>query len=624
MASIFDYSTYGMSPAEIAAMEAEVQKQRPYINPNKLPSTVNKGMGPVIGDYIPADQPAGSRTAGLLGNDPVSTQYGSRVNPNATSGTMYGGRGGNVSPDIDKARTTPGASTRWVPPGETSLFNSAKSAADWTPPAESHPLLKEAAKGASALSKFAKVAGPAGFVYDAVNPEMLGDSELTPQQQAMMSRNAVQNMGPEKAAEAVQFGSDVAGRTLDAGLGRNQGINLRDPNGDLDSPEDIQAARDALDYQEPQQSPMEPPAVEQTPVGPVARSEPTTVPQAAAKTMADQESQRQVLEQGAIKGLSTGAVSRPEFAEQIVKSDAQKAGVTLTPEQIKKSTAVELTNMKSMSNDDVARYISYALMAAGVLATVFDKTGQAGENFSNSFNKQLDRNLQGGLAMQKARTEAAKQAQALEIANADRAVRQQQADTQAKSVDQTGLYQQGSLEQRREAAQGTLGATYAGINAANSRAAGSQDLQIRRLNQQERQFEIEEAGRNADRTLRRDQYETEADYKAALIQQGRDKNLIAASRAAAQGREAKGIDITTKDAQGLVDAAADSQGLNVSKATKSAIAQTVRVRAKNDPEGFARDPNGVVLQVIKEKSGPYTTGPAGFFTDPTVNQRQLK
>ena len=377
--------------------------------------------------------------------------------------------------------------------------------------------------------------------------------------------------------------------------------------------------------QPPMQSPMEaaPPVVE-TPVGPVAQAAPTTVPQAAAKTMADQESQRQVLEQGAIKGLSTGAVSRPEFAEQIVKADAQKAGVTLTPEQIKSSTAVELTNMKSMSNDDVARYISYALMAAGVLATVFDKTGQAGENFSNSFNKQLDRNLQGGLAMQKARTEAAKQAQALQIANADRAVRQQQADTQSRSVDQTGLYQRDSVAQRREAAQGSLGAQYAGINAANSRSAASRDLQIRRLDQAAEQFEIEEAGRNADRTLRRDQYNTEADYKAALVKQGQDRNAIAARRAAAQGNEAKGIDITTKDAQGLVDAAVESQNLNVSKPAKAAIAQTVRVRAKNDPEGFARDPNGVILQVIKEKSGPYTTGPAGFFTDPTVNQRQLK
>lgn len=595
MASIFDYSNYGMSPEEIAAMEAEVQKQRPYINPNKLPSTVNKGMGPVIGDYIPAEQPAGSRAAGLLTSDPVSTQYGSRVNPNATSGTMYGGRGGNVSPDIDKARTKPGAATRWVPPDSTSLFDASKSAADWTPPAETRPLLKEAAKGASKLSKFAKVAGPAGFVYDAVNPEMLGDAELTPAQQAMMARGAVQNMGPEAAQSAVQFGSDVANRTLDAGLGRDQGVSLLDPN--------------AVQEEPPQQSPTEAPPVEQTPVGPVAQAAPATVPQAAAKTAQDMETQRQVVEQGALKGLSTGAVSRPEFATQIAQMDAQKAGVTLTPEQLKAASAVELTNMKSMDNAEVSRYISYALAAAGILATVFDKSGKAGDAFSASFNKQLDRNLQGGLAAQKNAAAAAKQAQDLKIALANIGISQQNADTRSRSADSTAEYQQGSLDQRRQSDAARLGATYAGIEAANARAGSSNSLQIRRLDQDQAQYE-------ESKKLEKEKFEFDKKYK-------QNQNAIRAAEAAAK-KGGKGPDLTTKDSEGLVDAALESQDLNIGKAAKKAIAQTVRVVIKNDPGAFAANPNGVIMGIVNQQKGPYKKSPPGLFGDPTVEQRKFE
>lgn len=602
MASIFDYSNYGMSPEEIAAMEAQVKNQRPYINPDKLPSTVNKGMGPVVGDFIPADQPVGSRAAGLLTSDPVSTQYGSRVNPNATSGTMYGGRGGNVSPDIDAARTKPGASTRWVPPDSTSLFDASKSASDWTPPAETRPLLKEAAKGASKLSKFAKVAGPAGFLFDAANPEMLGDAELTPQQQAMMARGAVQNMGPEAAQGAVQFGSDVAGRTLDAGLGRNQGVSLLDPNAVQDEP--------------PQQSPMEAPPVEQTPVGDVAQAAPATVPQAAAKTAQDMETQRQVVEQGALKGLSTGAVSRPEFATQIAQMDAQKAGVTLTPEQLKKASAVELTNMKSMDNNEVSRYISYALAAAGILATVFDKSGRAGDAFSASFNKQLDRNLQGGLAAQKNAAAQAKLNQELQLKLRDQAIAQQRANTGDRQVTQTGEYQQGSLEQRAQQADAANTLGYYRVSAADARAGASNSLRERALQQSADQFDRTYGLREEGQNLNEDKFKFDKQYK-------QNRLAIQAAEAAAK-KGGRGPELNTKDAEGLVDSAVDSQGMNIGKPAKKAAAQTVRVLIKSNPEAFAKDPNGTILNILQQKQGPYKVSPGGFFTDPTVEQRKLK
>lgn len=361
---------------------------------------------------------------------------------------------------------------------------------------------------------------------------------------------------------------------------------------------------------------VEQPPTQDTPIGKVASAAPVTVAQASAKTIQDQESQRQTIEQGANRGLSTGAVSRPEFAEAIVKADAQKSGVELTPDQFKKATAAELANMKSMDNKDVSRYISYALMAAGVLAAVFDKSGKAGDAFSASFNKQLDRNLAAGLQNQKVNAAAAKQAQDLQIALAGLQIKDRQATTQEKSVNQTGMYQQGTLEQRRDAAEAANKLGYYREGREDARSGASLSMQAQKIEQQNNQF-------NSLLQLRRDQFESDAAYKKALTAQGAERNVIAASKAA-KGNGPKGIDITTKDAQGLVDGALDSQGLNVDKPAKAALAQTVRVAAENDPIGFAQDPNGFVLKVIRQKNAPYEQKPGGILTDPTIRQRQLK
>lgn len=368
-------------------------------------------------------------------------------------------------------------------------------------------------------------------------------------------------------------------------------------------------------FSEPQQSPMEP-----TPVGPVAQAAPTTVPQAAAKTVQEQETQRQAIEQGAIKGLSTGVVSRPELAAEIVKSDAQKSGTVLTPDQFKKATAVELTNMKSMDNKDVSRYISYALMAAGVLATVFDKSGKAGDAFSASFNKQLDRNLAAGLQTQKANAAAAKQAQDLQIALAGLNIKSRQADTQEKSVEQTGRYQEGTLDQRRDAAEGALKLGYDRIGAANARSGQSMSLRQQQMAQSERHFQSLFGLRQEDQQLRRDQFATDQDFKNARIRQGNEKLLIDSREAAAKGKP-KGISTDSKVAGEVVEQVLDSQGLNASSSAKTALAEAYRYEVQNNPAAAA-DPIGTVKRLASQSG--IVNKPAAYFGNGTTAIRRPK
>ena len=65
-------------------------------------------------------------------------------------------------------------------------------------------------------------------------------------------------------------------------------------------------------------------------------------------------------------------MSRPSLAEAIVEADAQRAGEQLTPpEQSKQAVQQELTSMKTMDNKDLSKYVSYALIAGGVLASFY-------------------------------------------------------------------------------------------------------------------------------------------------------------------------------------------------------------------------------------------------------------
>ncbi|KAB2363236.1 hypothetical protein F8B21_30875, partial [Escherichia coli] len=99
----------------------------------------------------------------------------------------------------------------------------------------------------------------------------------------------------------------------------------------------------------------------------------------------EEEANRQLTPQGAAEGLRTGAVSRPEMAQAVVEADAQREGVELKPQELKNRVNEELTQMRTMDNDDLSRYVSYALIGTGLLASARDKTGKAGDMFAASY-----------------------------------------------------------------------------------------------------------------------------------------------------------------------------------------------------------------------------------------------
>lgn len=108
------------------------------------------------------------------------------------------------------------------------------------------------------------------------------------------------------------------------------------------------------------------------------------------------EASRQRIQAGTLKGLQTGEVHLSQLAEGVVQADAQRAGQELKPDEQKAAVQSEIAAMKTMDKTQLSEYVSYALLAGGLLATVFDKSGEAGRMFHDSMNKQLDRNLASG------------------------------------------------------------------------------------------------------------------------------------------------------------------------------------------------------------------------------------
>ncbi|MDJ1420242.1 hypothetical protein, partial [Pseudomonas aeruginosa] len=86
---------------------------------------------------------------------------------------------------------------------------------------------------------------------------------------------------------------------------------------------------------------------------------PEVASEAGAAVADEEEANRQVIQQGAAEGLRTGAVSRPEMAQAVVEADAQREGVELKPQELKNRVNEELTQMRTMDNDDLSRYVSY-------------------------------------------------------------------------------------------------------------------------------------------------------------------------------------------------------------------------------------------------------------------------
>lgn len=453
----------------------------------------------------------------------------------------------------------------------------------WTAGSALEPGWGASGKGIGGLLKAAS--GPVAGGLQALTYSGDADAaELTKEQKYA-------EMGPANVWQMYEDADAYANRVQEnarqANRAPNSPISLMDPRRQQQTPEVTpeQVAEEVAAAEVPIEDASQP-AVEQTNVGPVSNSQPATVEQAAAKTAQDQESVRQTVQAGALHGLSTGAVSRPRMAQEIVQADAQRAGKELTPEQSKKAVTEELAVMKGMNNEKLSEYVSYALIAGGLLASFADKSGKAGDAFSQSFNKQLDRNLAMGKAAQQQRMAQAKLDQQLQIKQGDWQRVDRGLDIRKMTADNTAEYQDAQIglgKDRVDVARGQLGV-------AQQRAAqGAQSLGLQAQGLGLRAQEISQRQANADRNY---------DLAVRGMDLREEGNTIKAATAAAKAAASKpGVPLTEKGSAKVVQDFADAQGIKLADSAKSALASQIQNASKNDPQ-WATNPAAVITKLL--------------------------
>lgn len=381
-----------------------------------------------------------------------------------------------------------------------------------------------------------------------------GEQEIVDQRNNA-ERDAYYTENPEEARSAMQFGQGVADRAVDSALGKRDPVNLLVPQ---------VAAQPELQVPTPEQE---------------------------EQVKKQTEAKRQVVQQGTIKALQTNQVSRPELAQEIVKADVQRSGEELTPNQFKARVAEETSNMKSMDNNDLSKYVSYALVAAGLIAAFADKTGKAGDAFSASFNRQLDRNLQNGISNSKIQAKAAENAQknAIEtykLKQGDRGleIKERGAENDEKRTSgQLGFWRDSTDLGRERIAVSREGNAIGAANAQatlglrSSQMDLNKELAAQRQANEDRDFELKKEG------------------------------LAIRKMKAADGDKLKAPELSSTAAQELVKTRAAETGVPLSKAAIPQVAETLRVLRQDDPEGYARNP-GKFYDAALRAAGVEQTG----------------
>ena len=324
-------------------------------------------------------------------------------------------------------------------------------------------------------------------------------------------------------------------------------------------PEEAQAAQQVLQQSAPQAQP-EAPAQVAPPAPPPAVQKKIQEVQ-AAEQQRQTEGVRQTLEKGTIEGLKTGKTSVSQLATGIVQADAQRAGKEMTPEEQQKAVTAEIQTLKTMDKSDMARYVSYALVAGGLLAAIFDKSGKAGDAFSNSFNRQLDRNLeQGKMNLEQAQAAQKAALEERKLVNTER-------DTESKIGNRTA--EQGFKE--RALGQGDKNIEIAeeslGIDRFKANTSASQGAQ--RIGLMANGQALEQQGREASNAL------GYARIEAA--------NKRAAAKAAAGGSSSGGQPLSHKESLEAVDTIGKAKGMALSDAVKADVASQVPALMKARP-----------------------------------------
>ena len=287
--------------------------------------------------------------------------------------------------------------------------------------------------------------------------------------------------------------------------------------------------------------------------------------QAAVQERATQvESQRQVVEAGAKEKLRTNQLSRPKAAEEVVKADIQRSGEKVSPDEFKTRVRKEVSSMKTMDDDQLSKYLSYALIAGGLIASHLDESGNAGKAFAGGFNAQLDRRQQ--MEMFKQKEKAAAEAAAAQAALEERKLGIQEVDVNSKIT-------------KREA---------------DAKTAETKTTALLDKWENEARIANEKLGAYRERT---------------------------AATAGGSGKQIKGTPLSDKDNLAALDAYADAKGLEIDPAAKASLANQLKFLQKEKPGSTME----TYVQYILSKGG-YVQKPFvdnwGPFNDPATIKLQ--
>ena len=413
----------------------------------------SRGVGPAMKEifgsrvYDALDGPTQKRI-GSEGGKALSRAAGSAIEPALR--TIYG--------SAPNAALEGGSAGSRVGPAMREIFGErVPNAALEGPAAE--------AGGAAAkrglLSRFMSVAGgpvSTGAQAALYSPELnTGEDDLVADRNSQ-ERQAAMNADPESANDPARYAADLSRRTLDAGMGRTGGTP---------SPY-------AMDYKAPQAAPQQ---------------DPEAVAQQVAQEKEATETKRQVVEKGAVEALRTNQVSRPQLAEEVVKADLARKGQTATPDELKELVQKETTEMRTMDNKDLSKYVSYALIAGGIAAAFMDKSGKAGDAFSASFNKQLDRNLVGQkMKATQAQKEVENKLNMYKIGQTDRKIEIDQRGAENDEKRTAGVL--GNYQTQAELGRERNAISRAGVSATAANAEATQGLRRQQMDLNQELFNL--------------------------------------------------------------------------------------------------------------------------------------
>lgn len=304
---------------------------------------------------------------------------------------------------------------------------------------------------------------------------------------------------------------------------------------------------------------------------------------------ADMSQRRSIITRGAYQQLQDNNLSRPEAAKAVVEADIQRTGQDLSDKEKAARVKEETKAMRGMDNESLSKYLGWALVGAGLIASAVDDTGMAGEQFAGSFNKQLDRNQQ--LEMFEAEARAKAEANAAKNALEERKIANKERDTDSNiNYQQRRLGQYDDANDLAKAAEARRAST----------AAASLGIQGQGLLLRQQELKAANADRAAQLDISRKRLENQIADTQSKIQQR------------ANGGDSGGVTLSDKSSDAIAKDFLKSQGIDPGKGVLSTFSGQIKNAVKSNPRAFQENPKAVLGGLLNSPTYKATAGKKGL------------